>query len=99
MQIITLRTRIWFWKPRAEARNCLARMGLFLAKLRNNLRGHNHYGWLRLPVFILKVPEHFTAERLTLFRYRPDWIRHCIDPSIPAHSVMRFVYLRLDVCE
>ena len=70
MQIVTLGTKIWFWKRRAEARYCLASLGLFFAVLRYNLLCFKHFGWRRLAIYALKTPEHLKAIRLALFTHQ-----------------------------
>jgi hypothetical protein len=70
----TLRTKIWFWKRRAEARYCLSIARLLLARLRYHFLCFKHFGWIALAIAILKTPEHLKAVGFALFT-------HPIDPK------------------
>jgi hypothetical protein len=68
----TLRTKIWFWKRRAEARYCRASVFLFFAIFRYHLLCFKHYGWRRIAIYLLETPEHLKAIGLALFTHRRD---------------------------
>lgn len=74
MQIVTLATKLWVWKRRAEARYCLTFTGLFLAKSRYHLLCFKHFGWRRAAIHLLETPERLTAISFALFTHSPHGI-------------------------
>ncbi len=66
-------TQICLWKTRFKARYCLTVACLFLAKLHYYFLCFKHFGWLRLVIFILKMPEHLKAVALALFTHPHDF--------------------------